>query len=350
LSATAKVAENREVKKYLSDILSSVLQIKALLAVVVSAIFLAFVFLNGSMRGDWLFYATYLASYSFNGFMPDFFYRGMENMKMITYRTVSVKVFFTIMVFIFVRDRSQYVLIPMFMLAGNLVTVILMHRDIANRYDVKLCRPHVTTVRLHFKDSLQFFASRIASTAYQAANAIILNAIYGNAPEVGFYTSADKLVNLSKSMSSPVADSLYPYMVKHRDFKVVKKLLLVAEPMILLGCVVAWLYADPICRLIFGAEFIDTGRALRLLLPIIAVIFPTYVLAFPVMVPLGLTKYANLSNVIGLVIQVILIASLLALGRLNMYSLCISASLTEVSVFFFRLIVVLRKIRRMRMK
>ena len=200
----------------------------------------------------------------------------------------------------------------------------------------------------HFKDSAQFFASRVASTVYQASNAVILSAIYGSgSPVIGYYTSADKVVALTKAASSPVADSLYPYMIKNKNYKLIKNILLLAMPVITVGVAVLGIFSGEICVWVFGEEYYEAGKILRLLLPFVWVVLPNYILAFPVMVPLGLTKYANLSNVVGLGVEVISVGAFALMGCLNVYTLCIATSITEVVVFLFRLICVLRRMRRL---
>lgn len=341
LSATQKVAENRDNEQYLSKLVTSITIIKITLGLLVSTVFLSIIILNEDMRNDVFFYSMYLLSYVFHALMPDFLYRGMENMKVITYRTLFIKVMFTLMIFLFIRDKSQYMFIPVFNLMGNAVSIVAMYIDVYRKYDVKFCKTDLKTVWNHLKDSAQFFSSRISSTVYQAANTIILNAVYGSSAITGFYTAADKLVSLVKTASSPVADSLFPYMVKRRNFKLIRKILLLVMPVIIAGVVICALFANDICAFLFGNEYYEAGNILRLLSPIMLVIFPTYILAFPVMVPMGLTKYANLSNVFGMCIQLALIGVLLAFGRLTVYTLCGITSITEVSVFLFRLIVVI---------
>lgn len=73
--------------------------------------------------------------------------------------------------------------------------------------------PKMNSIKVFFKNSIPFFISRFASTFYQALNVIILGKIYGNSPIVGYYTSSDKVITLSKMASSPIADSLYPWLM-----------------------------------------------------------------------------------------------------------------------------------------
>ena len=66
------------------------------------------------------------------------------------------------------------------------------------------------------------------------------------------------------------------------------------------------------------------------------VTLPSYILSFPTLNPIGLSRYANLSNVIGCGVMVALLGVLFAIDRVDAYSLCIAASISEVSVCLFR--------------
>lgn len=112
-------------------------------------------------------------------------------------------------------------------------------------------------------------------------------------------------------------------------------------PIITMGVILVAVFAEPLCVFAFGKEYAGAGNVLRLLLPIAWVILPTYIIAFPVMSPLGLTKYANYSNVIGMCIQIVGLFQLKITRNMNVYTICGLTSLTEVSVFLYRLIVVL---------
>ena len=44
---------------------------------------------------------------------------------------------------------------------------------------------------------------------------------------------------------SPIADSLYPHMMKHRNFRLIKKAMLLVYPIILVGCAIVFIFAEP---------------------------------------------------------------------------------------------------------
>lgn len=341
LSATQRVVENRDNKEVLGKILSAVTGVKLFLSVILTLIFGSYVLFSESMKGDVVFYLLYMASTIANALMPDFFYRGIEKMKIITVRTFIIKGLATVGTFVFVKQASDYWMIPLFVMIGNIVAVFAMYYDMAKNYNITFKYVDKDFIKGTVKDTALFFISRAASTAYQAVNTIILSFVYGSSSVVGYYTSADKLVSLGKTASGPIADSLYPYMIKQKNFRLVKKLMVFFMPIIVIGVGIAFWLAEPICVWIFGAEYAEAGNVLRCLLPILLVILPTYILCFPVMVPLGLSKWANMSNVVGMCVQILGLCVLVATGTLNIYTLCILSSSTEVIVFMFRLIVVL---------
>lgn len=245
---------------------------------------------------------------------------------------------------LFLTGIVAIVFVPLSFLVGSIVALLFSVIDIKVRYKIKLIVPQMAHIKALFKTSIPFFVSRFASTFYQALDVIILGRVYGSAPVVGYYTSCDKAITLSKMASSPIADSLYPYMLKNKNFKLVKKILLLCMPIITGGVILIAIFAEPLCVFAFGKEYAGAGNVLRLLLPIAWVILPTYIIAFPVMSPLGLVKYANRSNIIGMFIQISGLIILKFVGVLNVYTICGLTSLTEVSVFVYRLLtVMLRK-------
>ena len=195
---------------------------------------------------------------------------------------------------------------------------------------------------------MTFFYSRIASTAYTAANTIILDLISAGGAAVGFYTSADKLITTAKNGLSPISDSLYPYMTANKDFKLVKKVLAVLMPLIVLGSAVVFIFAEPLCSWFFGADYAETGKVLRAMMPIVVVILPSYILGFPTLTAMGLTKYANYSVVFGSVLHIFNLMVLYFSGHLNMVTLGILVSIAETAILLFRVAVIVRHRDRLR--
>lgn len=344
LSATQMISEHSNDKKVASMVIASVSTIKLFLTGIVAIVFVLLYVFEFFDKSNAMIIFIYLIAYLFNALLPDYYYRGIEDMKITSIRTVIIRVLFTILIFVCVKNQRDYIFVPLSFLVGSIVALLFSVIDIKVRYKIKLIVPQMAHIKALFKTSIPFFVSRFASTFYQALDVIILGRVYGSAPVVGYYTSCDKAITLSKMASSPIADSLYPYMLKNKNFKLVKKILLLCMPIITGGVILIAIFAEPLCVFAFGKEYAGVGNVLRLLLPIAWVILPTYIIAFPVMSPLGLVKYANRSNIIGMFIQISGLIILKFVGVLNVYTICGLTSLTEVSVFVYRLLtVMLRK-------
>ena len=344
LSATQMISEHSNDKKVASMVIASVSTIKLFLTGIVAIVFVLLYVFEFFDKQNAMIIFIYLIAYLFNALLPDYYYRGIEDMKITSIRTVIIRVLFTILIFVCVKNQRDYIFVPLSFLVGSIVALLFSVIDIKVRYKIKLIVPQMAHIKALFKTSIPFFVSRFASTFYQALDVIILGRVYGSAPVVGYYTSCDKAITLSKMASSPIADSLYPYMLKNKNFKLVKKILLLCMPIITGGVILIAIFAEPLCVFAFGKEYAGAGNVLRLLLPIAWVILPTYIIAFPVMSPLGLVKYANRSNIIGMFIQISGLIILKFVGVLNVYTICGLTSLTEVSVFVYRLLtVMLRK-------
>lgn len=342
LSATSKVAQHAEDTVFLSHLYGNVFALKGISAIFCGCCLAVACCSSPYHSRYFLLYALYYLAYVAAAMLPDYLYRGLERMKVITFRTVAIRAFATACTFIFLHSDSDVLALPICLLVGNVTALAVCLRYDRRVFGIHLHRPTVVEVRLLAKDSLPFFFSRISSTVYSTANPIVLNMFYAGLPVVGFYSASEKFLSVSKSIVSPIADSLYPYMVKNKDFRLVKKILLTTTPFIVVGAAVLYIYANQICEFVFGPSYVEAGMIVRCLLPAIMVIFPSYVICFPVLVPLGLSSRANFSNFIGLCVQLFALIILVVTDYFNVYTMCLATSAAEVSVFIYRLSVIAR--------
>lgn len=342
LSATEDIAKNREDKQKQSQILSAVIWCKLALGVicfiVVSVLCLSVERFNANALLFQLFFFFTL----FNSMLPDFLYRGNEKMSAITYRTVAVKLFFTVCIFVFLKDKSQSFVIPLLNALGAIGSCAWTYYDVYHKLGVKFVRVSPSYVWYTMKRSAGFFVSRIASTVYGAANTLILGFWFPEGSALlGYYASAEKLMTTAKSAFTPIADSLYPYMVKNKNYSLVKKVMLVLMPVIFAGCVVLWIFAEPFCILFLGEEYAASAEIFRVFIPVILITLPNYLFGFPILSPMGLAKYANISVVAGAVIHGIQLLVLFASGTMDAKSVGIATCITEAIILVFRVSVVI---------
>lgn len=341
LSSTEDIAKNREDKYKQSQILSAVVWCKLILGVVCFAVVSVLCMSVERIKTNALLFMLFFFYTLFNSMLPDFLYRGNEKMSAITYRTVAVKLFFTICIFVFLKDKSQSYLIPTFYALGAIGSCIWTYIDVYKNLGVKFVKVKASFVFETMKRSSSFFLSRIATTVYGAANTLILGFWFpAGSALLGYYTSAEKLMTTARSAFSPIADSLYPYMVKNRNFKLVKKIMLLLMPVILVGCVILWIIAEPFCIFVLGKEYAASAEILRIFIPVIFITLPTYVFGFPMLSPMGLTKYANYSIFAGTGFHIIGLIVLFATSNISGLNLATLTLITEIIILSFRVLIV----------
>ncbi len=342
LSATEDIAKNKDDKQKQSQILSAVIWCKIILGVLCFAVVSVLCISVERFNANVILFQLFFFATMFNSMLPDFLYRGNEKMSAITYRTVAVKLFFTVCIFVFLKDKSQSYLIPLFNALGAIGSCVWTYYDVYHKLGVRFCKVSPSYIMATMKRSAGFFVSRIASTVYGAANTLILGFWFPEGSALlGYYTSAEKLMTTAKSAFSPIADSLYPYMVKNKNYKLIKKIMLVLMPVIFAGCVILWIFAEPFCVLFLGKEYAASAEIFRVFIPVILITLPNYIFGFPILSPMGLAKYANISVVVGAVIHAVQLLILFISGTMDAKTVGIATCITEVVILLFRITVVL---------
>ncbi len=342
LSATEDISMNRHDREYINRRLTSITIIKAaflLISLLVMTVLCLFV---PKFAQDPPLYFAYLLAFCINSFVPDYVYRGIENMTVVTFRTVAVKFLFCVLIFVFLRTEQDYMAVPLLTLIGNALAVVISFAYLFRRCGYRFTKVSVSDIVRDFKRSSMFFYSRIATTVYGATNTVILGMVDTVGVLTGHYTSADKVLNIAKNGLSPISDSLYPYMVKNKDFKLVKKMLCLFMPIIVLGCGVVAVFAEPLCIFVFGEEFAGVAPILVSFLPAIISILPSYIFGFPTLGAMGLSRYANYSIFVGTVLHIVGLTVLFLTDSVSGVSLGVMTSISEWSILLFRVAVVFK--------
>lgn len=348
LSATSDIAKARDDEARISHIMSAALEAKIALCIICFALILPLCLFVPQFGDSWQLIMLYFVYVVINCFIPDFVYRGIEQMRSITYRTVAVKGFFVICVFLFVKSPTDYLLVPTFYALGSLIAVVVVYKHLANTFSIVPTFVGLGEVVGSLKRSFQYFVSRIASTFYSSLNTIVIGLVWPGSNVLGCYSATDKVISAGRSVSSPIADSMYPYMLRTKDFDKLIKISLLGFGVLVAGIIPCEIFAMPICTVLFGEEYASASIYLQTLLPLIPISMLSYLYGFPALAPLGLSGVANSSVVVGALVQVLLLMGLAAFGALTVEGVCCCTLATEIAVLLIRLIAFTRGYTRYR--
>ena len=151
LSATEEVAKHRDNRKKLAVIYSSVTIIKLIFALISIIVLTVICYRIPAYKANMTLYMLFLIETIINSLLPDFLYRGMEDMSSITYRTVFVKALFTVFIFVFLKSPEDYLRIPIIIACGDILAVLWSIYDIQKKYGIRYCKITIQDIKIHLK-------------------------------------------------------------------------------------------------------------------------------------------------------------------------------------------------------
>ncbi len=277
LSATKHISLNKEHSAKISEIFSSVIIIKAAMALL---FFVVLTLLVLSVDQ----FAQHAALY-FYGFglivgqvlFPVWFFQGIEKMRYITILNAVSKSIFALAIFIFVTSPEDLKLVFIFNALGALIAGALAFRIAVRQFGVRFQIQPAEMYLYYLKDAWYIFTSRVAVQLYQSLNIIILGFFVSNTL-VGYYAIAQKIVRALSTIMSSVPRAIYPHMSKlyktspqlfhKRNLQVSMGLLLVTLPV----TAFVWYFAPEILRLITNqTPSVQLVTLLRIFAPLLIV-------------------------------------------------------------------------------
>ena len=211
LVATREISQARDDKKRLSVIFSTVMLVRVLLLIVSLVILLFLIFFIPKFQTDSSIYLITFGMVIGNVMFPIWFFQGIEEMKIISILNVIAKSIFTIGIFAFVKDSSQFLLVPVLNTLGAILIGFIALYLIYHRYKVRFSMPKKDDIVFQLKEGWDIFVSNMVTSLYTTSNVFILGFFASNTI-VGYFSSAEKIVKAASSVISPLTQTIYPYL------------------------------------------------------------------------------------------------------------------------------------------
>ena len=295
LSATREISINRNDNNKITEIFSSVMIIKIILILVSFIILSIILFSFEKFSSNWdLYYLTFLVVIG-QALFPVWYFQGMEKMKYITIVNIASKLLFTIAIFIFIQNESDYILVPLLNGLGFILGGVLSLWIVYKNFNQSFALQSYQTLMIHLKDSSQFFLSRVSVGIYTSANVFVLG-LFTNTTFVGYYSIAEKLYQAMQQFYHPVVQALYPYVAKERNITLFKKVFLSIVVLNLFGVIFLYFTSEYIFNFLFTQEIGNESiTVFNILLIANLIAVPSMVIGYPFLGALGFSKYANMS-------------------------------------------------------
>lgn len=268
----------------------------------------------------------------------EWFYRGIEQYGYITVRNIAFKIASIVLMFIFVREPSDYLIyaaITVIASAGSGILNILRLRSF-----VTFSLKRELNIRQHLRPMFTFSISAVASGMYSSVDMLLLGFL-GTNFALGLYQLVSKIRTLCTALTGSVTDVMLPRLSYHEregsdedgSARLVGKtfnfifILGLAVISALLIC------ADPIIMLLGGQDYLGGSTALRLIAPLV-LLGALGSMQSQYMVASNKERAYAATTVTGLILAIAL--ELLFIPFWGINGAAVGLTLTELSVFVIR--------------
>lgn len=219
------VSIHRDNREKLSEIVSSIFIIRICLWIISFAIYSLIVFLTPLYNEHMsLFLLSFGVTFN-NLLFPHFFFQGIEKMKFITFIDVIIRTTFIVLIFIFVRNQADYILVPLFKLIGFLGGGVISLYVIFFKEKISFKIPDLSILKSYIIDALPIFSTQIISSIKDKVSYVLLGAFVGM-HEVVIYDLGYKFTQILSKPSTIIGRVFLPKIAKERNIKLFRKLLL----------------------------------------------------------------------------------------------------------------------------
>lgn len=238
----------------------------------------------------------------FTALVVEWFFSGIENFRYITLRSIAIRILYVAAIFLFVRNRDQYVLFfaitTASVIINALINIAYVRRFVSPRWrdllDMRYTRSNLT---------LGIYS--IMTSMYLTFNVVWLGFVAGDT-EVGYYTTAFKLNTVMLGLFSAFTNVMMPRMSalvaagEKEEFQTLinKSFSAVATfsvPLVLCSMVMA----PQIIRILAGGDFDGAILPMRIILPAVIMAGVAQVLAIQIIMPLKHDRILLLASGIG---------------------------------------------------
>lgn len=215
-TATRDVARNRDNPEKVSEIFSNVLWARILLMFLsLIVLLIATMFIPLLKENQLIIWLTFLLVPGHIMF-PEWFFQAVEKMRFITIFSLASKAIFTVMVFVFITEKEDFILQPIFMSLGFIVCGLVSMYLIVVKWKVKIQSPDWRAISATIKNSTDVFVTNIMPNFYYGFSTLLVG-FYGGVTSNGLLDAGRRFAAISEQFMNVVSKVFYPYLARNKN-------------------------------------------------------------------------------------------------------------------------------------
>lgn len=194
--------------------------------------------------------------------LPEWFFQGMERMKFITVFSLVSKALFTALVFIFIKEKDDLILQPLFMSLGYMISGIVAMYIIVIKWKVRILAPNFKEIYNTIKRSTDVFINNLMPNLYNSFSVVLLG-FFGGSVANGLLDAGSKFVNISNQFIMIISRVFFPLLSRRSDKHSVY--LKINLTIAIFSSVILFVSAPLIVRFFYTYEFEQAIPVLRIM-------------------------------------------------------------------------------------
>lgn len=158
---------------------------------------------------------------------PSWFFQGIEKMRYITYLNLGIKLFFTICIFLFIKEESDYWMYPLLQSLGLVGAGIFGQYLLVKKYKLKFIWISYKSIINTVKANTPIFINRFVPTLYLNTTIFILGFFIDKAT-LGIFNSIRTVNSIQYSILNSLTTAFFPFIIRQKhQFKLYLKIALI---------------------------------------------------------------------------------------------------------------------------
>ena len=259
LTATRDIAFFKDDREKISKIFSNVLASKFMICGLIFIVLLLVTPLVPLLKNHLMLYLFGFAYVLGQSTLVSWFFQGMEKMQFITISTLIARLLFVVLVFVFIRQKDDYIYFLCFLGIGNMVAGIFSIYLAFKIFKLKFYRPHWADIKYELKEGWHLTVSNLSINTYQNINILVLR-IFTNDLIVGYYSIAEKIFFAVRQVLGIFSQVVYPHICQltrkgqQASSRFFRHFYLPFLVMLCLGCAGVFIFSPYIIEVFLGRK------------------------------------------------------------------------------------------------
>ncbi len=224
LPAIKKIAENFDDKRVLNDILSNVFSGKTYIFIFSFFLFFILILNVPIMNGNKLLFSICFASTYSQVLFPQWFFQGIQNMKIVTFIQFGLKILSLPFILIFIKTENDLVIYASIVSLTTFIGSLIAHCMIVYKYKIRIRIVSLFKIYNLFKEAQPFFLSSLAFSIKEYSIPIIVGIHFGM-KEVAIFDLANKLILVPRTLLLSLNAAIFPKLIVNVNNNLIKKLI-----------------------------------------------------------------------------------------------------------------------------